>query len=130
MNDVYFPNWSSTPGWRPTGLRRDLLNLHRAVTVYYAYGTRRLAYTILSAPALAQPAGAVTVENGMTVRTLRCTAGCSSPGGVTEAPHRPAARRLVSASSGANLRTRRCRPRCSRVVMVASRTSSARAASR
>ena len=71
VNDVYFPNWSSTLGWRPTGLRRDLLDLHRAVTVYYAYGTRRLAYTILSAPALAQPAAMVTVENGMTVRTLR-----------------------------------------------------------
>jgi hypothetical protein len=71
VNDVYFPNWSSTLGWRPTGLRRDLLSLHRAVTVYYAYGTRRLAYTILSAPGLAQPAAAVTVENGMTVRTLR-----------------------------------------------------------
>ncbi len=71
VNDVYFPNWSSTLGWRPTGLRRDLLDLHRAVTVYYAYGTRRLAYTILSAPALSQPAAAVTVENGITVRTLR-----------------------------------------------------------
>ncbi|HEX3977346.1 MAG TPA: hypothetical protein VHW96_13855 [Solirubrobacteraceae bacterium] len=70
VNDVYFPNWTSTLGWRPTGLRRDLLDLHRAVTVYYAYGTRRLAYTILSTPALAQPAAAVTVENGMTVRTL------------------------------------------------------------
>jgi hypothetical protein len=71
VNDVYFPNWSSTLGWRPTGLRRDLLDLHRAVTVYYASGARRLAYTILSAPALAQPAAMVTVENGMTVRTLR-----------------------------------------------------------
>jgi hypothetical protein len=71
VNDVYFPNWSSTQGWRPTGLRRDLLNLHRAVTVYYEKGARRLAYTILSAPALAQPAAAVTVRNGITVRTLR-----------------------------------------------------------
>jgi hypothetical protein len=71
VGDVYFPNWSSTLGWRPTGMRRDLLDLHRAATVYYAYGTRRLAYTILSAPALRQPAAAVTVENGMTVRTLR-----------------------------------------------------------
>ena len=70
VNNVYFPNWSSTLGWRPTGLRRDLLDLHRAVTVYYAHGTRRLAYTILSAPALAQPAAPVTVENAMTVRTL------------------------------------------------------------
>lgn len=71
VNDVYFPNWSQTLGWRPTGLRRDLLDLHRAVTVYYAAGTRRLAYTILSAPALAQPAATVTLEHGMTLRTPR-----------------------------------------------------------
>jgi hypothetical protein len=71
VDDVYFPNWSQTLGWRPTGLRHDLLDLHRAVTVYYASGSRRLAYTILSAPALAQPAATVTVENGVTLRTLR-----------------------------------------------------------
>jgi len=71
VDDVYFPNWSSTLGWRPTGIRRDVLTLHRAVTVYYSYGAERLAYTILSSPALAQPAAAVTEENGTTVRTLR-----------------------------------------------------------
>ncbi len=70
VNDVYFPNWSSTQGWRPTGMRRDLLKLHRAVTVYYAKGDRRVAYTILSAPALGQPAAPVTVGNGITVRTV------------------------------------------------------------
>ena len=43
----------------------------RAVTVYYRSGPGRLACTILSAPALAQPAAMVTVGNGMTVRTLR-----------------------------------------------------------
>ncbi len=71
VNDVYFPDWSSTLGWHPTGLRRDLIRLHRAVTVYYSYGERRLAYTIVSAPALAQPPAPVTIENGITVRTLR-----------------------------------------------------------
>lgn len=71
VGDVYFPNWSSTLGWRPTGLRRDVLDMHSAVTVYYRWGAERLAYTILSAPALAPPAAMVTVENGMTVRTLR-----------------------------------------------------------
>jgi hypothetical protein len=45
--------------------------MHRAVTVYYTLGSGRLAYTILSAPALPQPAARVTVQNGMTVRTLR-----------------------------------------------------------
>ncbi len=71
VGDVYFPNWSSTLGWRPTGLRRDMLDMHRAVTVYYRFGAARLAYTILSPPAVSVPAATVTVENGMTVRTLR-----------------------------------------------------------
>ena len=71
VDDVYFPDWSSTLGWRPTGMRRDLAGFHRAVTVYYAYGASRLAYTILSAPALPQPAATVTVQNGIAVRALR-----------------------------------------------------------
>jgi hypothetical protein len=71
VGDAYFPNWTSTLGWRPTGLRSDFLEMHRAVTVYYTLGSGRLAYTILSAPALPQPAARVTVQNGMTVRTLR-----------------------------------------------------------
>ncbi len=71
VGDVYFPNWSSTLGWHPTGLRHDVLDMHSAVTVYYRFGAERLAYTILSAPALPQPAAMVTVANGMTIRTLR-----------------------------------------------------------
>jgi hypothetical protein len=71
VGDVYFPNWTSTLGWRPTGLRSDMLEMHSAVTVYYSLGAARMAYTILSAPALPQPAATVTVENGVTVRTLR-----------------------------------------------------------
>jgi len=71
VGDVYFPNWTSTLGWRPTGLRRDVLEMHSAVTVYYSLGAARMAYTILSAPALPQPAATVTVEKGVTVRTLR-----------------------------------------------------------
>jgi hypothetical protein len=71
VGNAYFPNWTSTLGWRPTGLRHDVLDMHRAVTVYYSLGAARLAYTILSAPALPQPAARVTVESGVTVRTLR-----------------------------------------------------------
>jgi hypothetical protein len=71
VDDVYFPNWSSTLGWQATGQRRDLLNDHPAITVYYAASRRRLAYTIVSGSALAQPAARVTVTDGMTLRTLR-----------------------------------------------------------
>lgn len=70
VGDAYFPNWTSTLGWRPTGLRRDALQMHGAVTVYYSLGAARLAYTILSPPALPPPAAMVTVESGKTVRTL------------------------------------------------------------
>jgi hypothetical protein len=45
--------------------------MHRAVTVYYSLGAAHMAYTILSAPELPQPAARVAVENGVTVRTLR-----------------------------------------------------------
>ncbi len=70
VDDVYFPNWSVTRGWRATGQRGDRLEGHRAVTVYYASGARRLAYTIVSAPALAQPSARVTVQDGITLRML------------------------------------------------------------
>jgi hypothetical protein len=71
VDNVYFPNWSSTLGWQATGQRRDLLDDHPAVTVYYAAAERRLAYTIVSGAALAQPAARTTVTHGMTLRTLR-----------------------------------------------------------
>jgi hypothetical protein len=65
------PQLSSTLGWQATGQRRDLLDDHPAVTVYYAAAERRLAYTIVSGAALAQPAARTTVTHGMTLRTLR-----------------------------------------------------------
>ncbi|MGZ4173498.1 MAG: hypothetical protein ACXVQR_03370, partial [Solirubrobacteraceae bacterium] len=57
-------------GWRPTGVRQDTIGGHRAVTVYYEWHGRRLAYTIVSAPTLAQPQSAVAAVNGVALRTL------------------------------------------------------------
>jgi hypothetical protein len=57
VEDVYFPNWSWL-GWRAVGQRVDTLDRQRAVTVYYQRGSRRVAYTILAAPALTRPAAA------------------------------------------------------------------------
>jgi anti-sigma factor RsiW len=70
VDDVYFPNWAQDLGWRATGQRTDRLSDHRAVTVYYRSQGRRLAYTIVSAPALAQPAAAATEQGGLKLRTV------------------------------------------------------------
>jgi hypothetical protein len=71
VDDVYFPNWSRSFGWRAVGQRTDRLDGHRALTVYYAAPNgRRVAYTIVAAPALRTPAGAVTRRADYTLVTL------------------------------------------------------------
>lgn len=52
VDEVYFPRWAATLGWRATGQRADRLGGHRAVTVFYRRGSETIAYTILSAPPL------------------------------------------------------------------------------
>ena len=71
LQGVYFPNWSRTLGWRPVGLRTDRLGGHPAVTVYYQRRDMRVAYTIVGAPALAQPSVPVTRVGGFALQTLR-----------------------------------------------------------
>jgi hypothetical protein len=68
---VYFPNWGSAFGWRAVGQRVDHLDGHLAITVYYEWQGRRIAYTVLAAPALRQPASAVSQVDGTPLRTLR-----------------------------------------------------------
>jgi hypothetical protein len=70
VDDIYFPNWAGDLGWRATGQRVDRLGDHRAVTVYYQSVQRRIAYTIVSAPALNQPAGANTELAGLQLHTV------------------------------------------------------------
>jgi hypothetical protein len=70
VGQVYFPNWDSTLGWRAVGQRVDHLNGRLAVTVYYGWHGRRIAYTVLAAPALTQPPAAVSVVDGTELRTL------------------------------------------------------------
>jgi hypothetical protein len=69
VEDVYFPNWTST-GWRAIGQRTDTVGGRRMVTVYYAWQGNELAYTIVAAPALAQPAAPVSYVGGLALRTL------------------------------------------------------------
>jgi hypothetical protein len=70
VEEVYFPNRSSTFGWRAVGRRLDHVNGRLALTVNYQWHGRRVAYTIVAAPALAQPRAAVTHVDGTELRTL------------------------------------------------------------
>lgn len=67
---VYFPNWFTRFGWRAVGQRRDRLAERPVLTVYYQWRTARIAYAIVSGPALAQPPAAVLDLDGTRMRTL------------------------------------------------------------
>jgi hypothetical protein len=70
VEGIYFPNWSSTFGWRSVGQRVDHINGRLARTVYYDWHARRIAYTIVAASALAQPRAPVSRLGGTELRTL------------------------------------------------------------
>jgi anti-sigma factor RsiW len=57
VGSVHFPNYASRLGARAVGERLDVVSQRRAVTVYYAHGSRRIAYTIVGGPPLARPSG-------------------------------------------------------------------------
>jgi hypothetical protein len=70
VGDLYFPNWTDRFGWKAIGTRTDELKGRPAVTVYYEWKGHQIAYTIVSAPVLAQPKGQQTSLNGTQLRTL------------------------------------------------------------
>lgn len=70
LEGLYFPNWSDTLGWRAVGVRSDQLRGRRAVTVYYRRQGMSVAYTIIAAPALAQPSTPVTHLGRFALRAL------------------------------------------------------------
>jgi anti-sigma factor RsiW len=70
VQGLYFPNWSRTLGWRPVGARSDRLGGRPTVTVYYQLRGRYVAYSIVGAPALAQPSAPVTHLAGFELRVL------------------------------------------------------------
>lgn len=69
VGEVYFPNWGSSLHWHAVGARTDQLGGHQAVTVYYKWRDKQIAYTIVSAPALAHPAVQSTWLHGTELRT-------------------------------------------------------------
>jgi hypothetical protein len=70
LGDIYFPNWKRSFGWRAVGQRSDHIGGRLALTVYYGGHGHRVAYTIVDAPALAQPAATLTRLHGGEYRTL------------------------------------------------------------
>jgi hypothetical protein len=70
LQGLYFPNWSQTLGWRPVGARGDRLGGRPAVTVYYQRQGMSVAYTIVGAPALAEPSAPVTHRGRFALRAL------------------------------------------------------------
>ncbi len=71
VQEVYFPNWSARFGYQAVGQRIDRVGGRVAMTVYYQWHGRLVAYTIVSAPALKVPAARVTYVNGTELRTLK-----------------------------------------------------------
>jgi hypothetical protein len=66
-----FPYWEDRFGWRAIGFRRDRLDGRTLTTVVYVQAHHRLAYTIVSGPALATPAAArSTLEDGTRLTAL------------------------------------------------------------
>jgi hypothetical protein len=59
---VPFPDWGPKFGWHATGMRRDDIGGRGMTTVFYEHEGHRLAYTIVSGPALPRPADARIVE--------------------------------------------------------------------
>ena len=149
VGDVYFPNWTTRFGWNAVGERTDTLGGRTAVTVYYGRKGVTIAYTIVRRRRR-WPSRRRTASNwdGTELRTLEVngrqvvtwrrdgdTCVLSGTGVKAAALQRlaawkvPAGFRLGGQSLTRSAATR-WRARCSRVVIVASRTLSAFAASR
>jgi hypothetical protein len=71
VDDEYFPNWSERFATPATGARSDRINGRLAITVYYQWRGKQLAYTIVAAPALHEPTARVTYEHGTEYRAFR-----------------------------------------------------------
>ncbi len=52
MGTLHFPNWQSAGGWHAVGERHDKVGNRTATTVYYATGSSRVVYSIVSSPTL------------------------------------------------------------------------------
>jgi hypothetical protein len=70
VDGIHFPRWAEEFGWRASGMRVDRLDGHRAVTVFYVRGGRRVAYTIVSGRSLPKPSAEAVRRGGTELREL------------------------------------------------------------
>jgi hypothetical protein len=63
VDGVRFPDWGSEFGWHETGKRSDVLDGRATETVFYEHMSHRIAYTIVSGPALPIPRDARVVRH-------------------------------------------------------------------
>jgi anti-sigma factor RsiW len=72
VEGVPFPDYTAKFGWKPSGARQDDPSGRDATTVFYAKGTRTIAYTIVSGDRLDPPVGARPTTRGrVEYRSLR-----------------------------------------------------------
>jgi hypothetical protein len=53
VGTLHFPNWEAIGGWHAVGQRFDRIGNRTVTTVYYANGSDRVVYSIVSSPTLA-----------------------------------------------------------------------------
>jgi hypothetical protein len=70
IQDVYFPDWKGHFHAVAVGQRTDGLGGRPAITVYYRWKGKMVAYTIVGMPALSQPNANITRKNGVALRTV------------------------------------------------------------
>jgi hypothetical protein len=70
VQEIYFPDWSGRFGWWATGQRVDRLDGRKAVTVYYTQNGKRIAYTIVTSPALKLPGAATYRLHGTELQSF------------------------------------------------------------
>jgi anti-sigma factor RsiW len=72
VEGVVFPNLARAYGWRPVGVRHGKVDGRTATVVYYARGTRRIAYVIVGGSSLPRPSkGVKTTADGVEYQVLR-----------------------------------------------------------
>ena len=66
VDGIPFPSYVSTPGWRATGSRTQVVHQRTIVTIYYrAPDGSRVGYSIVPGHTLTAPGGATTVLHGV-----------------------------------------------------------------
>ena len=69
VDEVYFPNWGRLH-WHAFGQRVDHVGGKLAVTVYYEWEHKQIAYTILAAPPLNRPRSQMLHLNGINLQSF------------------------------------------------------------